>query len=1051
MSAQPSEDGARQPSALSRFLFVDTTFAGVLGILLILGGLFAYTAMVKESSPDLAIPVAMVRTEWPGAAPELIEKEVTTPIEKAVKSLNALDETVSGSRTGLSTIVVQFEADAPVDESIRALRTKVAEVAPLLPAGALSPTVEPLSTTDAPVLTYMLHGSVPDAVTGTVARDLKERLEHIGTLRKVEISGAREEVGRILLDPMRLNAGGVSLSAVRDAIAAATVDRPLGEMRDGPIPAAITLSGRFSDLEELRQLPVQQGRSGHVARLGDFAEIRRDLSTEEDRTLVSFGGAPFQKGVSISLYKMPGSDSLATIAQVKAVVDRFPLPAGMHATVLTDQSIDVSEKLHGVFVNAAQAVAGVVLVLLVMLSWREALIAGIAVPITFLASIATVYLLGMTMNEMVVIGMVLALGLLVDVFILVMEGMHRGLYAERRSFADSAMVTIKRFALSAFAGQLTTILALAPLMFLPGISGKFVRLVPTTAVICLVASYIIAFVWALPSSRLVFGERRRGDGVSRVDVLTDRAAGALGRWIRRLVVPSRGVAALWAVGTSAVCIGAFLLAAGLKFEMYPKIDGREMGITVELPPGTPLERSTEVGRAVGDVLRSKDYLQSIVLYAGRKSPFALGGTSEKITDTPGSHVIGYSVVFKPLDDRGGRLAYAYVSDLRREIQKTLAAVPGASVAMSVQTGGPSGGDDLRLEIQGEDLGVLRAAARDLSRVLAAVPGTRDVRDDLGPPRIAVVVFPNRDALEFFGLRLSPVAEEIALAMGETTVARLKRGIGQDDVPVRLSLAWPTRKPEAGPPRLWSELSMIRASADDGTRIDLPALFDAQYDSLPQVVVHKDGVRTTTVLGKAEDVTVGDALAAVEGGIRDIQARYPGVRIGIAGEQAEASETNASMLKMFVLTLVLMAGLLVLLFNSCRMPLIILFSVPCGVAGTVAGFAAIDMPLSFPATVGIVSLIGIVVNVAIVMIESIREHTAAGRSLPDAAAMGSADRLRPILSTTLTTVTGLALLSTSSPMWEPLCYAIMFGLVASTVLSFIVVPSLFLLLSPRTAN
>lgn len=1050
MSGDPAANGEGRPGKLFRFFFVEATFAGVLGVLLLLGGLFAYTSMVKEGAPDLAIPVAQVRTLWPGASPELVEKEVTTPIEKAVKSLDNLKRISSGSRSGLSLLVVEFEADAPIDESIRSLRTKVAETAGQLPNAVASPTVEQMSTTDMPILTYMLHGNVDDAVLGDTARDLKERLERVGSLRKVEVSGARQEIGRVLIDPMRLNAVNLSMTMVSEAIRAASLDQPLGEMRDGRTPASISLSGRFSTIDELRQLPIHQMPSGHVVRLGELAEVRRDLSTAEVRTFVSFAGKPFGKGVSMSLYKAPGTDTVATVAQVRRIVERFPMPRGVEASVLTDEAKEVEQKLTDVFTNAVQAVVGVVLILLVMLTWREAVIAGAGVPITFLGSIAAVFAFGMTMNEMVVIGMVLALGMLVDVFILVMEGMHQGLYAERRSFESAAGITVKRFALPAFAGQLTTILALAPLLFLPGVDGKFIRLIPFTAIICLVISYLVAFVWALPSSRHLLGRTAKGDGLTRVDRITTRASGRLLAWVLAYVVRSRWIAALWMIGVLGLVAAAVVAGSLLPSESYPKVDGRNMGITVELPPGTPLDRSTETALAIGDILREKPFFQSTIAYVGQKSPFSVNSSAERIADTPGSHVVGYSLVFTPLDVRGGRLAYTYVPELRREIRQALIDVPGASVVMAPQAGGPSGGDDLQIDVQGDDLRTLRAAAGEIVDVLAAVPGTADVRHDMGPARTSLVVTPIREALEFFKVRLTPVAEEIGLAMSETTVAKLKRGATEDDVPVQFGVAWPSRKGEVGPPTDWSDLMLIRASGPDGTRIDLPALFEAEYGSLPQVIVHSGGNRTTSVRGKAEGSSTASVLRAAWPDIEKVQARYPELQIGLAGLLVEASETNTNLMKMFLLTVVLMFGLLVLLFNSYRLPFIILFSVPCALIGTLGGFLVINMPLSFPAMVGIVSLLGIVVNVSIVMVETMREFIEQGKPVHEAAAHGAADRLRPILSTTLTTITGLTLLSLSSPMWQPLCYAIIFGLMAATVLSFVVVPALFVLLSPRTA-
>lgn len=1043
--------GDRPPSALFRFFFVDRTLAGLLGVLIILSGLLAYGSMVKEASPDLAIPMAMVRAQWPGAAPDLVEKEVTDVLEKGINSLDNLKSLSSGSRSGSVTILVEFTADAPVDESIRALRTKVGELAGSLPDAVSSPSVEQMSTTDTPVLTYMLYGDVPDGLLGDAARDLKDRLEGIGDVRKVTISGARDDIVRVLVDPLRLNALDLPLATVRDALAGASLDQPLGALQGGPLAADITLAGRFSTLAELEALPVKETAGGHIVRLGDIADIQKTLSTPSDRTFVSLGGAPFAKGVSITLYKAPGSDTLKVVEAARSLVEATPLPPGLNTRIVSNEAVDVSNKLSSVFLNAAEAVAAVIAVLLLALSWREAIMAGVAVPITFLGAVAVVFALGMTMNQMVVIGMVLALGMLVDVFILVMEGMHQAMIGERRPFPEAARATVRRYALPAFAGQLTTILALAPLLFLGGVSGKFIQLVPTTAIVCLVISYAVAFVWMLPMSRALLGHAPKAGGTSVADLVTRKASGGLSGFLQALVVRNRLTAALWLAGVAGLVVLALMAAAALPSEMYPKEDGRNMGVTVTLPPGTPLETSAEAGKAIGAVLRDKDYIESVILYAGRNSPYSLSAPTEQIADTPGSHVIGYSVTFVPLAERGGRLAYTYVPELRQALQAQLAGRPGASLILSPQTGGPSGGDDIQFEIRGEALDSLRAAAEDLRALIASLPHTADVRDDLGAPGLVVNVVPNRAALEFFGIPLSRFAEDMALALKGSAVASLKRGATEDDLPVRLDLAWPSRDGEAGPPRTIQELSLVRLSTGEGSSVEANALFNYDPGSRPQLVLRNDGVRTVTVRAKADGVNPNPIIGAVMDRLPDLEARHPGLSFGLAGSAKEAGETGQQMMMLFLVTLVLMFSVLVILFNSYSLPFIILLAVPCALVGTFGGFFLISMPISFPAMVGIVSLLGIVVNVSIVMVETMRDHVRRGRSAREAAANGAAERLRPIVSTGLTTIAGLVLLSMSSPMWQPLCYAIIFGLIAATVLSLVVIPALFLIISPRAVR
>ncbi|MGB0694806.1 MAG: efflux RND transporter permease subunit [Rhodospirillaceae bacterium] len=1044
-----SSGGSTGPSGLFRFLFVETTFGSLLGILIVVAGLFSYQAMVKESSPDLAIPMAMVRTAWPGAAPELVEKQVTTPIEKAIKSMDRLKSITSGSRTGESVMLVEFEANAPVEQSLQSLRTKVSEAAGLLPEDAGAPAVEQVSTTDTPVMTYMLAGDVSDAELGEIARAVQERLERLPNVRKVEISGAREAIVRVLVDPMRLNAYDLTLSSVNNSIAQSAVDRPLGEIADGPLAASMSLAGRFTNINEIRALPIPTDQTGYAVKLSDIAEVRPDLSTASVKTYVSFNGADFRPGVSITLYKSPGSDTITLTNNIRAAVDAYPLPEGVNATVLSDDSIEVTNKLNTVFANAGEAVVAVVVVLLLMLSWREALIAGAAVPVTFLAAIAVAFAMDMTMNQMVVVGMVLALGLLVDVFILVMEGMHQALYVERRSFAGAVKQTVRKYALPAFAGQLTTILALAPLLFLGGTSGKFIRIVPLTAIICLVASYAIAFLWALPMSRLLLGSGPKEEKISLVDRVTQSAGTVVAGVLKKLVLRNKLVAGVWIMGSIGLVFFALMLASTLPQEMYPKEDGRNMGITVELPAGTPLDRSAELGKTIGAVLRGKDYIDNIILYAGQRSPYATGAPSDQITDSPGSHIIGFSVTFTTLEARNGKLAYSYVPELRQELNGVLGMIPGATMVVAAQTGGPSGGDDLRFEVSGEDLAVLRQAAEEVAQLVASVGGTEDVRTDLGPPQLQLAASPRREALQYFDINLASLAEEMSLGMGETTVAEIKSPGIKDDVPVVMGMAWPSRDGQPGPPKTWLEIAQIKIKGNKGDTVDATKLFLAQPGGLPQVIVHVNGTRTVTVLGKAANVNTGVVMQTVMPQLPSIEAKYPGITIGLAGQAQEAADTGAQMLQLFGITFFLMFAVLVLLFNSYLLPLIILFTVPIALVGTFGGFAAISMPISFPAMVGIVSLLGIVVNVAIVMVETMREYLRAGHSLQEAAAHGAADRLRPILSTTLTTVAGLVLLSFSSPMWQPLCYAIIFGLLATTVLSVVVIPALFLLLTTKS--
>ena len=1029
-------------SRLFRFLFVDGVFATLFGALLVILGIVAYSTMVKEASPDLEIPIAMVRTAWAGAEPELVEKEITAVLEQRVKTLKNLRRYMSGSRTGMSVLLVEFEANAPVDEAMRALRTSIGEASALLPPEAGAPVIEQISTSDVPAMGLMLHGNVDEAALAAGARALREAIERLPGVRNVEVSGARERIVRISVDPLRLMSSGLTLVELRHAIAAAGGDRPLGEFETGEIRANLSLSGRFSTLDQLRDLPIVR-RDGVTLRLGAVADVEFGLEQARDHTLVSLAGTPFAAGIDLAVFKTPGADTLALTDLVKQTLLAVTLPEGARLDIMADQSVEIRDTLGGVFVNAAQAVAAVFLVLLVLMGWRAASLAGVAIPITFLGSLAVVFLLGLTLNEMVVVGMILALGLLVDVFILVTEGMYEAINDRGLSFAAAAEHTVRSFALPAFAGQLTTILAFVPLLMMGGIAGKFIQIIPLTAIVCLVVSYLVAFLWCVPMGRHAIKPKPVAVKEGMVGRLMARLAAWLHAFLLTRVLRSRRRAGAWVFATFVVFLASLGVASTLGVEVYPRTDGRYMAVGVELAPETRLADAVEFGQKLGEAVSARPEVANVIVYAGRRSPYGLPGLAEKIADAREPSMIGLTIEFVPLAERE-RLSYTYSPEIRAALAPLVAGMPGARLTVIPQSGGPAD-DAIEFVITGDELRDLRRAASDLSARLEAIVGATDVRDNQGAPNLALEVRPRREALRFHGVSLAELADEMALSMNEFTLARLRMPATREDMDIRMSVRWPSRGGELGGPTSWEEMSAIGVTDSSGVRIKTTSLVDMVPGDAPRVVVRDNGQRAVTVLARPEGATQMEILAALAPAFPELIAAHPGVSFALAGAAKDSAETFARTGLLFMLTLGLMFAVLVTLFNSFLLPVVILAAVPCALIGTFVGFRLISMPMSFPAMIGIISLIGIVVNTSIVILDVITGHRRTGMSVAEAAARGAAERLRPIFGATLTTVAGLVLLSMSSPMWQPLAFAIIFGLLAATVVSLLVVPSVYRLL------
>ncbi|MDZ7699765.1 MAG: efflux RND transporter permease subunit [Deltaproteobacteria bacterium] len=760
------------------------------------------------------------------------------------------------------------------------------------------------------------------------------------------------------------------------------------------------------------------------------------------------GRADYKRSVDLSVLKVPGVDTLKTIEGVKAILDaesRKPdLPYGIKYRITSDQSDFIWEKLRAVFNNGWQAMLCVFIVLFFMLSWREALIAGLSIPITFLGALLLIYALGYSLNELVIIGMVIALGLLVDVFILMMEGMHEGIFEKGFTFAQSALRTVRMYALPAFAGQATTVLAMAPLFGIGGIDGKFIRIIPVTAICCLGLSFVIALFVDVPLSRAVFSNVKKGFKKTRVDRLTQTVTHRLSNWSLRIIVRNRWTALAVTVTALFLFVLSLMGSGLLPRLLYPKADGRNLGVTVELPPGTTLATSQKAADEMGKILRHKPYLESVVKFVGQKSPLARNSIGESLTPYEDSHYVGFSCIFTELDKRD-KMAFEYLEDLRRDLEAGLVSYPGSLLVLTPQTGGSTTEDPIQVEITGDDMEMLRNISLQVQAALRDIPGASDIRDNLGPPRLDLKLQPNREALDFYNISQEDLAYQVRFAMTDEKIGKFPLPGTADDLDIRLGMAWPSRQGAPGGPTNLEELSMIRPFRPDGRTVSGLAVVDPIIGEAPICITHKGGQRAVTVLAKTQGRTVTDILNDLDPVLKKIKAKWPaGTNYHFGGEAEASAETYASAGKMFIMAIFLVFALLAIQFGSFTQPFIIMITLPLAMIGTFGGFFLAWIPFSFPAMIGIISLVGIVVNDAIVMIETMNMHRRDGKSVRESAAHGAADRLRPIVSTTVTTVAGLIPLSLSNPMWMPLCNAIIFGLISATFISQLVVPCLYLL-------
>ncbi|WP_417408059.1 efflux RND transporter permease subunit [Hoeflea sp.] len=1033
-----------------QFFLLNPTLALVLLAACLIGGGVAAFSMVRENYPDLAIPQAVIATEWPGASPEQMEKEVTKPVEDAIRALPGLKFYQSSSSGSLSIIILQFDADIAIPFAMQELRARISEAESRFPAGVKKPDIQQVSVNDMPVASFVLSGDAGEDRLNLQADRLKRGLEELPGVRAVRLQGARPRAVQIRLDTARLAPLGIPATTVRDRIRSANQDLAWGDLETETTTRPLYLAGRAATVADLRAIQIATLDDGTIVRLGDVAEVFIGLDQEDGTTQVSIEGAGFRPAISLSVLKRPGSDTVATIAAVSQRISELTAapdwPAAIAVTALRDEREVIRDSFREVTTNLMQGAAAVFLVLLLALTWREAVVAAIAMPVALLAALVIVDQLGFTLNTLTILGMVIALGLLVDVFILVMEGMHDGLYIRGLSFDDAARSTVKAYLMPAIAGQATTVLALLPLMLIGGIDGKFIRLIPLTAIACLVASLGVAFLIAIPLSRFVLAHKVR-PAATPVDRATLFLASRVGTWLLQGPLRSKARAAAVVALALVGFLASALLAESLPSILYPKEDRRTLGITVSLPPDATLADAERVALKAGQSLRDLPYLASVTTHAAEKSPFALHMIDEYLLPLYGADMVGVSVLFKPKADRA-IAAYEALPEIRERLATALSDEPGLTILLSPDLGGATSAAPIQIRLTGDDPMRLHALSKTIQRALAAIPGVNDIRDTIGPFKTEARFTLDPDVLAYHRLNEVEVMQQVRFSLTTDKIGTFKVPGTDPDLDINLGAQHPSRNGQLGGPRRLYELETTPVVTGDGATLFLPLLAEMTLATSPRLYLHSNGRRTNTIKAQlAEGITASGVAKQLSPQIADLQSTLPaGYTIQWAGEIEAAGETFGGARLSLILAGLFVAAILILLFGSFLQPFIIMAMVPVALTGTFIGFSLLAIPMSFPAMIGIIALVGIVVNDAIVMVEVINERRREGKSAREAAALGASDRLRPILTTSLTTIAGLLPLAFSAPAWYPLCMAVILGLGLATLLVPLVVPCLYILLS-----
>ncbi len=1111
MSEQTGGGGREDVRFLERFKeFRLTSFAVehrtsmlvLLGIIVIMGAL-SYRAIPKESFPEVAIPYISISTVYPGVSPADMESQVTRVIEEDVSNISELKELTSTSIEGYSNIVAEFESSVNLDDALAKVREKVDLAKPDLPDDAEDPVIVEFSFSEIPIMQVNLSGEYGLVRLKDLGEDLQDRIEQIPSVLRADLRGGLEREVKVDVDLDKLHFYGLALDDVIEAIQKENVNIPGGSIDVGDSKYLVRVDGEFSDPSVIQDLVVST-KGGRPIYVRDVASV--DFGFAERDSYARLDGNPV---VTLDIIKRSGENIIATSAAVKEAIDemRPQFPPTTRVTVTSDQSKDIDNMVSSLENNIVSGLILIVGILLFFLGASNSMFVAVSIPSSMFLSFITLKLMGVTMNMVVLFSLILALGMLVDNAIVVVENIYRYL-EEGWDRTLAAKKATGEVAIPVIASTATTLAAFAPLMFWPGNIGEFMKFLPETLIVTLTSSLIVALV-IVPVLCAMFmkldNEPRRPlrpaarwsiFGALGLTLLIVAGLNALtavlvaltivGLWALQRFVLDKAARRFqddvlprimgdyerrlrWALdhrlATVGLTVGTFVLTLALfvKFnhgvEFFPEnMPPQQLVVDADEPVGTRAAVTDSVVRRLEAQLRDapgrEDWESSVSVVGGG------GGGANPMAGGPSGPQSG-RITISLVDFQNRR--YDALKTLA-ELQRTIGTkVAGADVSVDKPQQGPQQGKPVNIEIVGDDPGTLKALSDSALEILREAPVSRKLvglESDLDEARSELAVHVDREKAALYDLSTRKIGSAIRNAINGTVAAKYRTGNDEYDIVVRLA------KPDREDLQSLRDLTVVNEA---GAQVPLNSVASWQVEEGYGSIRRKDQTRMATV---SSDVASGfnsnAVLKEVQQTLAGFQARDlpPGYTIRYTGQNEEQTEAQDFLVGAFLAALLLIAFILISQFNSLVKPLIIMTSVIMSTVGVLVGLMVFRMPFGIIMTgVGTISLAGIVVNNAIILIDYIdvlRDRD--GMDRREALVQGGKTRFRPVVLTATTTALGLVPLAVGlnfdffglfgslnpdiywggeqAAWWGPMAVAVIVGILFATFLTLVLVPVMY---------
>ncbi|USO01008.1 MAG: efflux RND transporter permease subunit [Alphaproteobacteria bacterium] len=1012
--------------------------------LFIVFGFYAFMTMPKESAPDVKIPLISVDVNYEGISPQDSERLLLRPLEQKLRGLEGVQELKSYAFEGGGRVLIKFKAGFDADKALREARDKSEDVIPDLPQDSDRPTVSEINISLFPVLVVNLFGEVPRRTLYEKARELQDAIEsEIPAVLEASIRGDQERVAEILVDPLALEGYKISPVDVYNVLARNNKLVPAGFMDTGKGRIGIKVPGLIESVDQLLNMPILHDTKG-VVRIKDVAEIRDSF-----KDLDGYARSNGKDAVTLEVSKRTGENILETVAQVKSLVTQVTAkwPDNLRVSFTQDGSVQVKNLLSDLQNNVIAALILVIAVMVVTLGPQSSLLVGIAVPGSFLMGVFVIYLMGYTLNIVVLFSLILSVGILVDGAIIVVEYADRKI-SEGLSYADAYLAAAQRMFVPVLSSTITVLIVFFPLMFWPGFVGQFMKFLPITLIAVLSASLLMAIIF-VPTIGSLMHKIGFHPGLKNAESIKALEAGDLSQadtltaWYVRVL--DKALDRPWqTLGWGMLSLVVVLMLYGRfgkGIEFFPTIEPDQVLVKVKARGNYSVREKDKLVRGVEQKIFAYKpdidtiYTNTCLTRAGKKRG---SRKPQQITED----TIGL-ITLELADWRHRRSAEDIIKSLARDLKS----FAGLDIEIEKEKKGPPTGKSVQIQISSEIPQAMEGVVHAVKAHLREMRSLLSHSDDLPLPGYDWGIRVDREEALKYGADVQTVGSAVRLVTNGVKVSSYRPDSARDEIDIVVRY-----------PRIYrnlDQLERLRVKTDQGL---VPISYFTTSNPIPKVTTLRrvDGKRAVTL---EADVRFGVLASDVIHELRVWIAQQPfhkAVQITFKGDQEDQAETGAFLVKAFVIALFAMMLVLVTQFNSFFSAGLILSAIMMSSVGVFVGLLVMNLPFSVVMCgIGLIALAGIIVSNNILLIDTFDGLYAPGKDLRKTLLLTGAQRLRPVLLTQITTALGLLPImlrinidflgreitfnAPSSHWWVQLSTAIVFGIVFASPLTLLMTP------------